>query len=249
MEIVPYFKTNLGELYCADAIDVLKQLSDESIDLIVTDPPYGVVGKDKGYKQEWDTFGSEEDFWRFTEKWLSECYRVLREGGQLYVFFSQKRMFEFKRVLDEVGFNFKRMLIWHHPNLAKPTRKMYLWTYDPIFYCVRGEKAKYFDASFTSGYNVDVFCFPKPQNWGSITKRLHPAQKPIELTKILIQNSAKRGDILLDPFAGSGTTLLAAESLGIQWIGVELNEEYCKIIVERLKNSPLFLHYPLSEFL
>jgi DNA modification methylase len=202
----------------------------------VTNPPYGVIGTNDGYNQKWDTFESESHFWDFTREWMNQCYRVMKDGAQIYIFFAQKRMFEFKNVLDECNFNFKRVLIWHHPNLSKPTRKMYIWTYDPIFYAVKGKKVNHFDAAFTKKHNVDVFKFAKPQNWKNGKKRLHPCEKPLELTKILINNSSQPGDLVMDPFGGSGTTAVASEELGRKWISIELSNEYCELIKSRLSS-------------
>jgi site-specific DNA-methyltransferase (adenine-specific) len=232
-----YFKTEKGILYCEDALEKLKELEDESVDLLLTDPPYGVIGINEGYSQEWDTFSSEEEFWDFTKKWLKLAIDKMKYGASAYVFWSQKRMFDFYNLLKEFKqITFKRMLIWHHPNLAKPTRKMYLWTYDPIFFFVKGKKERYFDSNFTQGENTDVFKFMKPQNNYKNEKRLHPAQKPLDLIKILIKNSTKEGWMVLDPFLGSGTTAVASEQLNRRWIGIEKEKRYCEIIKERLRN-------------
>ena len=230
----PFFRTDRGALFLGDALELLKEIDSKSIDLVITDPPYGVIGIQDGYKIEWDSFRSDSEFYDFTLKWLNQIYRVLKVGGQAYIFWSQKRMFRFRELVDNTKFRFKRMLIWYHSNLAKPTRKMYLWTYDPIFYLIKGDKPKYFDADFVSRHNVDVFIIPKPQNWKNKI-RYHPCEKPIELIKILIMNSSKPGDTVLDCFAGSGTTLVASEELGRRWIGIEINKEYCEIAKHRLE--------------
>jgi site-specific DNA-methyltransferase (adenine-specific) len=232
-----YHRTELGKLYKNDTIEVMKTLPDNSVDIIITDPPYGVIGTSDGYNQEWDTFESESHFWEFTTEWLNQCYRIMKDGAPMYIFFAQKRMFDLKNVLDKCNFTFKRMLIWHHPNLARPTRNMYIWTYDPIFYVIKGKKPNYFDASFTQKENVDVFRYAKPQNWRNGKKRLHPCEKPLELIKILITNSSQMGDMVVDPFGGSGTTAIASEELGRRWITMELDEEYCETIKTRFSSK------------
>ena len=228
----PYFETALGKLYCGDALEVMEEIPPESVDLVVTDPPYGVT------EMQWDTF-RENEYWEFTRRWLTLVYRLLKDGGQLYVFFAQKRMFEFKQVLIGAGFNFKRMLIWHHPNMVRKfTKKSYVWTYDPVFYAIKGERPKVFHSSFVNKYNVDVFTFALPQsNFTGHKKRVHPTQKPLDLVKIFIYNSSDEGDLVLDPFAGSGTTLLASEMMYRRWIGIEINPEYCDIIKKRFDDE------------
>ena len=178
-----YCRTRLGVLYNGDALEVLPTIKENTIDLVITDPPYFVLN------EKWDKFKDIREYTKFTLDWLSEVYRVLKEGGQVYVFWSQKFLFEFYKILEQTKFTFKRLLIWYHPNLSVPTSKMYLWTYDPIFYLVKGDKAKCFHSSFIRKHNRDVFIIPKPQTWGN-KKRLHIAQKPLKLAEIFILNSS-----------------------------------------------------------
>jgi len=215
-------------LKLGDALDILKKLPDNSIDTIVTDPPYGVLGK----TQKWDKFDSNSAFADFTQKWMELCYDKAKPDASLYTFYGQKFMKEMFNM--QTRWQLKRMLIWWHPNLAKPTRKMYLWTYDPIFYFVKGKP--HFDANFSSSENVDVFRIPKPQsNWKN-NFRFHPASKPVELVKKLIKVSTKEGDTVLDPFMGGGTTGMACKLLNRNFIGIEIMPEYFKIAKNRIKN-------------
>jgi len=107
-------------LKLGDALNILKKLPDNSIDVIVTDPPYGVLGK----TQKWDKFESNSDFTDFTQKWMELCYDKAKPDASLYTFYGQKFMKEMFNM--QTRWQLKRMLIWWHPNLAKPTRKMYL---------------------------------------------------------------------------------------------------------------------------
>lgn len=215
---------------------MLKEMEDESVDLIVTDPPFFVLRQNKNLENaEWDSFDSLEDFLSFTKKWLRECYRVLKQDCQLYTFWSQMWMKEFWNL--EQPFEIKRMLIWHNPCKTKGfTSKMYLWTYTPIFFLSKGRVRK-FNASFLECDNVDVFRFAAPQTNFKRDKQCHFLQKPLELIKILIKNSSDEGDTILDPFVGSGTTLVAAEKLGRNGIGIEISKEYCELAYQRLKRE------------
>ncbi len=216
-----------------DALKVLPTLPGESVDLIIADPPFFVLKQDPNLESaEWDYFKDLNEFLEFTKKWLRECYRVLKNNSQMYVFWSQKWQKEFWN-LDQ-PFEIKRMLIWDNPCKTKGfTSKMYLWNYTPIFFLSKGDIVK-FNASFTKKENVDVFRFPAPQPNFKKDKQFHPCQKPYELIKILIKNSSNEGDTVLDPFLGSGTTMKACLELKRNCIGIEINPKYVEITKKRL---------------
>ncbi len=215
------------KIYNGDALEILPKI-ETKVKAIITDPPYFVLQK----IQEWDNFNSLKDFVDFTKKWLDLVYDVADDNASLYVFWSQKYMKEFFNI--ETKWEFRRMLIWHHPNLAKPTRKMYLWTYDPIFYFVKG--SPYFDANFYLKENVDVFSYSKPQRNWSKNKRYHPASKPVELLEKLIKVSTVNEDTVLDPFMGAGSTAIACINLGRNFIGIEKDENYFNMAKEIIDN-------------
>jgi len=214
-----FLETNYGILYCGDCNDILPHMPGKSSDLIITDPPYGVLDI------EWD----KVSLIPFTKRWWYNLQRIKKENSSFYIFWSQKYLKEGLEI-----FNPDRVLIWHHPNLAIPTNKMFLWTYDPVFYITYGKPV--FNAVFTNGENTDVLRFAKPQSNYKGDKRLHPTQKPLELIKLFIKLSSNEDSIIIDPFAGSGTTLVVSELLKRRWIGMEINEEYCEIIKRRLLN-------------
>ena len=210
-----------------DCLKYLPKIPDENIDLIVTDPPYNVLGK----TQEWDDKGDIKEYMNWTILWLRQCYRVLKQNTACYVFWSQKYIKEFLNL--DINFRIERMLVWHHSNLAKPTNKMYLWTYDPIFYLTKGKPN--FKASFSEKENVDVFQYPKPQsNWKGELFRFHPTSKPVELIKKLIKPTTQEGSVVLDPFLGSGTTMLACLETNRNCIGIEIEPKYVEICKKRL---------------
>jgi len=224
----------VNKIYCIDALEGLKQLDDESIDLVVTDPPYNVLRSNKNLeKADWDHFKTLDDFLLFTKKWMGECYRVLKKNSVLYTFWSQKYMKEFWNL--EQPFAIKRMIIWHHPNCTKGfNSREYLWTYDPIFYCIKGKGHK-FNGSFLQKDNVDVFKFATPQTNYKKDKQVHFLQKPLELVKKLIKNSSDEGDLVLDPFMGSGTTAIACLELNRRFIGFEINPDYVEMAYRRIE--------------
>ncbi|MCX6706147.1 MAG: DNA methyltransferase, partial [Candidatus Woesebacteria bacterium] len=130
-------------------------------------------------------------------------------------------------------FNPDRMLIWWHPNLQKPTNKMYLWSYDPIFF-IRGEN---FNGNFSKGLNADVKNYAIPQSNFTADPKLHETQKPLQLLKDLVEVNTNEGNIVLDPFAGSGTTCVASKILRRRFIGIEKEERYRNMALGRLNGK------------
>lgn len=194
-----------------DCLEIMKDIPDKSVDLVLTDPPYGVLKK-----VEWDNIKLEE----FTTKWWKLCQTKLKENNSVYIFWSQKYL-----KLGLEIFNPKRVLIWWHSNLLKPTSNMFNYSYDPIFYI---NNSGIFNGKFCNSDTVDVLKFAIPQS-NFIDKKKHPCQKPIALIQKLITISSNPNDLILDPFLGSGTTAVACAQLKRRYIGIEINEEYCKI--------------------
>jgi site-specific DNA-methyltransferase (adenine-specific) len=227
--MVEWFRTNLGVLYKGDILEVLKFLPDESVDLVIADPPYNS-------DVEWD---GKDDEWQF--RWLEEVKRVMKEGASLYVFFAPLKMYGVEGWIRS-NLTLKNVMVWHHPNLygAGLSYGSDRWksTWDVVFYATKGKKAKhgknvsqegYKFNSNGGGFDVLIYSQPRPL--------LHKAQKPLELIMKLIWCSSNEGDVVLDPFLGSGTTAVACEKLERKWIGIEIEEEFCEITKQRFKKE------------
>jgi len=206
-----------------NCLKAFKYIENESIDLIVTDPPYNS-------KIEWDQKDDE-----FQYSWLREAKRVLKEGGSLYVFFAPLNMYGIEGFIRR-EFTLKNICVWYHPNLygAGMSYGSDRWksTWDVIFYAVKGDKAKHGKnisqiAWKKYGRGFDVFEYPQPR------PLLHKAQKPLQLIEKIIDVSSNEGDIVLDPFLGSGTTMYACQNLSRSCIGFEIDPEYCNLIKKR----------------
>jgi DNA modification methylase len=204
----------LNSIVLGDCMNVLDNIEDDSIDFVITDPPYGVLDKEV----KWDDVEIEE----FTNKWWS---KLKNKSKGFLVFWSQKFI-----PLGYKIFNPDRMLIWWHPNLQKPTNNMYLYSYDPIFF-IRG---KTFNGCFSRGLNADVKSYAMPQSNFIVDRKVHGTQKPLQLLKDLVEVNTNEGDIVLDPFAGSGTTCLASKILGRRYIGIEKDKKTFDIAIKRL---------------
>jgi DNA modification methylase len=207
-----------------DCLKYLPKIPDESIDLVVTDPPYNS-------NIEWD---KKDDEWQF--KWLKEIKRTLKEGGSLYVFFAPLNMYGIEGFIRR-EFTLKNIGVWYHSNLygAGMSYGNDRWksTWDVILYAVKGQKAKHNQNISQKGYlkygkGFDIFEYAQPR------PLLHKAQKPLNLIEKLVDCSSNEGDIILDPFLGSGTTMEACLHLNRNCIGIEIEPKYTEICKKRL---------------
>jgi len=249
-------------LYRGDCIEVMKCFPDESIDLVYADPPYNLsrhglkwsdkqgAGRRKSggnyymMKETWDMF-EESDYRRFSVQWLAEVKRLLKPGGSLYVSCTYHNVGELLVILRDLGLKCLNVIVWEktnpHPNL---TRRMFTHSSEFVLFFAKGKKwtfhyeemKKY---SANGGQLKDVWRLPLCQGAERIRRAdgraAHPTQKPQALLERIISASSRRGDLVLDPFLGTGTTALVAEQLGRKWIGIENDTNYISLSVERLK--------------
>ena len=247
------------KIICGDCIDELKKLPDESIDLIITDPPFN-IGKDYGkYKDKLH----KEEYLEWCKKWLGEYIRVLKNGGALYLFNYPENNAYLMPYLDE-KLTFKRWMTWHYPVNTGMSPTNFTRSQHSILFYIKGDKPKVFNKddiaepyrnptdkrilerikNGSSGKTpYDVFHFNIVKNV-SKDKTPHPCQIPKDLIKIFIKASSNKNDWILDCFGGSFTTATAAKELDRNSISIEVNPEFCKIGKERLTKT-----HPLKEFL
>lgn len=245
-------------LILGNAMQVLRKISSDSIDLIFADPPYG-IGKDFG--NDTDIFHSSNDYFIWAKEWIDECMRVLKDDGTMYFMSSTQNMPRLDVYVDD-KYNVVNRIIWSYDSSGVQSKKKYGSLYEPIIMITKNEKSKY-----TFNYN-DILVEaktgskrklidyrktpPQPYNtkkvpgnvWDFSRVRFkmeeyenHPTQKPKELLKRIILASSNIGDVILDPFSGSFTTSSVAKELGRKSIGIEINEEYYKIGLRRTEVS------------
>ena len=227
----------LGEhlLLCGDVIDnslISTFLQGKIINLILTDPPYGVdyVESKKGFVDinvkksiQNDGFQSQEEYSLFTEKWLKNISPFLAPYNSFYIFNSDKMIFSLRKAIDNSGFRFTQLLIWAKTG-AVMGRLDYLSQHELIAY------GWYKKHKFHKSQDKTVLVYPKPQK-----SKFHCTQKPIGLLRRLILNSTEIGDYIFDGFGGSGSTLLAAEQTKRKCLMVEIDTEYCQVIINRFE--------------
>jgi site-specific DNA-methyltransferase (adenine-specific) len=215
----------LNKVYCMDCLEGLKKIPDNSIDLILTDPPYGIRSQ-----EEWD---NKENFLKNIDLWLQECLRVSKST---VIWFCADKMLPY--ILKNKEELFHRLLIWNKPAGSQFTgaQNNNIWySMEPILVFSKnleltkskGKKAKY-------GYSVlQQRTIPK-------SKFNHPTTKAEPLMRELIMHYSDEGDFILDPFSGSGSTLVSAKQLNRDFLGFEISSEYCKIMNKRLEQQTLF---------
>ena len=233
---------NTTNIECGDAIELFKDIPDNSIDLIVADPPYN-LGKDYGNNH--DILGFEE-YLDFSRKWISEAKRTLSENGTIYIFMGVRFISYLYDILDrEQGLFFNSWVIWHYTQGLGKT-KGFSPRHDDILVFNKSKNFKfnlddvrvpqkyYRKRNNMRGANPgDVWTFSHV-HYSNPNRQNHPTQKPEGLIERIILASSDKGDVVLDPFAGSGTTLRVCQQLNRQCIGFELNPEYVELVKTRL---------------
>lgn len=192
------------------------------IDLLLTDPPYNVnyqsnIGNIKNDKM------SDNDYIEFLTKAFSNACDVMNNGASFYIWFADKQIYSFLKALTNV-FTIRQMLIWNKSQL-KLGWSDYQTKHES---CIYGWKSGAAHNWYSDRKQTTVFDFKKP-----LKNKLHPTMKPVELMEYLINNSSKENDKVLDLFGGSGSTLIACEKLNRQCYMMELDPNYCEVIIDR----------------
>jgi len=244
-----------NKIYCMDCLEGLKLLPNNSVDCIITDPPYMIsqAGKkisrkslsSKSWKRdmdirldfgEWDNFDSEDTFFKFTESWFSECARVLKPKSWIYIFFDKQKMGYFDLLLSKkYGIKGRTIFVWLKSNPVPSFRKVN-WLSASEFVWV-GSKGECKLKNFLQ--QKEMFNYMVTPNKSSYGKTEHPTEKPEIIIEKFIKTSSNKNDVILDPFIGSGTTAVVCNRLGRNFIGFEINQDYIKIANRRLAQKTL----------
>lgn len=214
-------------LLCGDATsatDIAKLMDGAKAHLLLTDPPYNVdIHGTNGKTIENDNM-SRESFEIFLYDAFSNFENQMEDGCPFYIWFASKTHREFENALERSGLLVRQELIWNK-NAFTLGRSHYQWKHEPCFYGWKGNSCRYFINARNKTTIIDE---NKPQRSDD-----HPTMKPVPLFGYQITNSSRDGDIVLDPFGGSGTTIVACEQLGRQARIMELDPRYCDVILAR----------------
>lgn len=250
-------------IYNGDCIEILKKkIEKNSIDLIFADPPYNLSGNGLNWKgnktggdwfmvnEEWDKMTSK-DYIKFTKEWILGCHKVLKNNGSIYIACSYHNIGEVMIVLKQLNYKINNIITWYKTNaMPNITRRVFTHSTEFIVWAVKGsgwifnyEKIKEINPEKQKNGKEkqmrDFWEMPlvqgKERLKGEDGKALHPTQKPEEMLKRIILASSNEGDIVLDPFMGSGTTAFVAQKYNRNFIGIEKENKYVKATKKRLE--------------
>jgi len=225
------FEIGEHRLLCGDSTQTdtfEKLMQGEMADMVVTDPPYNVAyeGKTKdALTIENDSMGND-DFYKFLYDFYSALTTAVKKGGAIYVWHAPSEVINFGKALVDAGWLLKQQLIWVK-NTMVMGRQDYQWKHEPCLYgWLKGDSHKW----YSDRKQTTVIEWDKPMRNGE-----HPTMKPIGLFSYQIENSSKIGDIVIDAFGGSGTTMVACEQLNRKSRVIEFDPRYCQVIIDRMK--------------
>lgn len=238
----------MPNLICGECLTEISKISGESIDLIVTDPPYkttprGNAGNSGGMLQK--KINMQGQMFKHNNidcsEYASEFYRILKDGSHCYVMTNHINLIHMLNTFTDLrteeekdngvkpyGFHFVKSLIWDKGNKIMGQFYMSQFEYILFFRKGRGVRINHCGTS-------DILSIPNIKLKGIDGKNLHDTEKPVELMKILIDNSSQQNGIVLDPFMGIGSTGIACKELDRQFIGIEIDQQYYNIAQERIK--------------
>ena len=238
----------LNKIYSGDCIELMKTLPDKSIDLVFADPPFNIGIK---YDVHNDNM-SYQEYYDWSEQWITETYRLLKDNGTIYVAIGDEFAAEINILFKKTGFYFRNWIIWYY-TFGQSQEKKFNRAHSNILYFTKDKKVFTFndkDIRIPSArqlvYNDkranpigkipdDVWQFSRV--CGTFKERIgkHPCQMPENLLELIIKTSSNEGDLILDPFGGTGTTSAVVKKLARNFITMEISKEYYDVIVKRME--------------
>lgn len=221
--------TDNYSLLFGDCLERIKELKNGSIDLCVSDVPYKLTGGGKGdgvnSKRPKGILSDNSQLMQVPkfEDWLPELYRVMKDGSHIYLMCNFKNLNDLMNKTEAVGFKHVNLLVWEKNNCTPSQFYMKNCEYTLL---LRKGKSKYIN---NIGDSKTVHKFNN-----IIGNKVHPTEKPVDLMKFYVENSSNVGDIVLDMFMGSGSTGVAALSVGRKFVGIEMDENYFDIGFKRI---------------
>ena len=246
-----------------DCIEVLQSFPEKSVDLIFADPPYNLQLNQKLWRpnqtlvdaveDDWDQFPDFSSYDRFSKDWLSQCRRVLKDDGTIWVIGTYHNIFRLGNAMQDLGFWFLNDVIWVKTNPMPNFRGVrFTNAHETLIWACKGRNNKNkfnYHAmknlndgrQMRSDWKIPICTGAERLKING--KKAHSTQKPEALLYRVIISSSNPGDIILDPFFGTGTTGVVAKKLDRHWIGIEKNSSYVELAQDRLP-SPIGLPFP-----
>ena len=236
-------------------VDKLANLPDNSVDLVFADPPYNLQltgnltrpdqSRVNAVTDDWDKFDSFAAYDQLSEAWLKNCRRVLKNDGALWVIGSYHNIFRLGRTMQDLGYWILNDIVWRKSNPMPNFRgRRFTNAHETLIWAAKSETSKYtfnYDAMKALNDGLQMrsdwympICTGSERLKNKAGQKAHPTQKPENLLARVILSSTKRGDVILDPFFGTGTTGAVARRLGRHYIGIEQNKDYVKLAAKRI---------------
>ncbi len=252
-------KDFLDKILNGDCIEVMRKIPSASVDAIFADSPYNLqLGVKTLYRPEdqtaaravrdaWDTFESMAAYDEFTRAWMAECKRILKPNGAMWVVGSYHNIFRVGSILQDMGFWILNDIVWVKTNPMPNFRgTRFTNAHETLIWATPQKTGKYTfnyetmkklngGKQMRSDWDINI-CLGEERIKGADGKSLHNTQKPLDLLRRVILASTKPGDVILDPFVGSGTTAAAARELGRHFIGIDRDAEYVAAARARVEN-------------
>ncbi|WP_322597191.1 site-specific DNA-methyltransferase [Sphingomicrobium marinum] len=246
-----------------DCIAAMARMPDKSVDMIFADPPYNLQlggdlirpegGKVDACDDEWDRFESFQQYDDFSRDWLAEAQRILKDDGSIWVIGSYHNIFRLGAVLQDMGYWILNDVVWRKSNPMPNFRgTRFTNAHETLIWCAKDEKARYtFNYRAMKALNDDLqmrsdwvlpICSGGERLKDDAGEKVHPTQKPESLLYRILLACTKPGDVVLDPFFGTGTTGAVAKRLRRHWIGIEREDEYIQAAKARIASE-----MPLDE--
>ncbi|MCX7880075.1 MAG: site-specific DNA-methyltransferase [Ignavibacteria bacterium] len=241
---------DLNKVYLGDCIEVMKSFPDQTVDLVFADPPFNIGIRYDLHNDKMPYY----EYYNWSEKWIKEAYRLLKTNGSIYVAIGDEFAAEINIILKKTGFYYRNWIIWYY-TFGQNQRKKFSRAHTHILFFTKSNsnyifndkliripsarQLKYNDKRAHPMGKVpdDVWFFPRV--CGTFKERIagHPCQMPEELLELIIKTSSNEGDLVLDPFGGTGTTAYVAKKLNRNFVTIEISKKYYQIILDRLQEK------------
>src|SRR5581483_9145791 len=251
----------VNRVLVGDCLAELRRLPAGSVDLVFADPPYNLQLEKEllrpnntavdGVDDDWDKFSSFADYDRFSRAWLAECRRVLKPDGAIWVIGSYHNIFRLGTALQDLGFWIQNDIVWRKTNPMPNFRgKRFTNAHETLIWAGRDASSRVtFNYEAMKALNDDIqmrsdwlfpICSGPERLKDGVGRKAHPTQKPEALLHRVLLATTNPGDLVLDPFFGTGTTGAVARRLGRRWLGIERDADYARLAGERIaKVRPL----------
>jgi len=246
-----------NKIYKGDCLELFKNIDDSSVDMVLADPPYGIK-KDFGNGDNW-SLNKNEDWLNWMKLWINEAKRVLKPNGSIFIYGIHNNIGYIQTYLYEIGLTYGRLFIWHYENNFSTYKRSPAAKYEPLLWFTKGKDYTYHTIRepYKSTERLKNKIIKNGKTWmpnpngkhgGDVwdipvlagkrfenEKVNHPTQKPIAICDKIVNHFSNEGDIILVPFAGSGSECVSAKNNKRNFIGFELNQKYIDIATKRLQ--------------